>query len=318
MSRLRGFRSGFTLVELLVVIAIIGTLVGLLLPAVQTAREAARRSSCINNLKQLGIAAMNYHDARKAFPPGGRGYGMSSADPSTPNYPNNPTASNMNGMLLLLPFMEQQTLYSQFNLDGAFGHYKQSSQTLKSPDATTSNNAALTATLIESLLCPSDSGVKFIAANSTAYYLPGNTNSGTISPSKTSYEFVSTTRESSYTSFWTYQSRHSAATKAERYIFGEDSTTRITDVTDGTTQTFLMGERTLNSHEGGVLIPHTGNWAYRGYRHHGIDPYQSWAHTCGRTTRARWFAAPEEDFRCRRASIRAGCSSYSPTAPYGS
>ncbi len=93
-------RRGFTLVELLVVIAIIGVLVALLLPAVQAAREAARRSSCSNNLKQLGLAAHNFHDTNKKFPPGslmaGAGQGR-----------------KIGSLTFLLPFIEQDNLYDQ-------------------------------------------------------------------------------------------------------------------------------------------------------------------------------------------------------------
>jgi prepilin-type N-terminal cleavage/methylation domain-containing protein len=98
MKRFRGF----TLVELLVVIAIIGTLVGLLLPAVQAARESARRSACGNNLKQIGLALHNYHDAKQRFPSGG--YGTVSGD-----------KCGWSQWVELLPFMEYNEIYSRFD-----------------------------------------------------------------------------------------------------------------------------------------------------------------------------------------------------------
>jgi prepilin-type N-terminal cleavage/methylation domain-containing protein len=108
--------NAFTLVELLVVIAIIGVLIALLLPAVQAAREAARRMSCSNNLKQLSLAAHNYHDKTKSFPQNEIGWvGFWPAD-----------SFNWGGMLYnrgsflvgLLPFIEQQSLYEAVDLKG--------------------------------------------------------------------------------------------------------------------------------------------------------------------------------------------------------
>jgi prepilin-type N-terminal cleavage/methylation domain-containing protein len=97
-------RNGFTLVELLVVIAIIGMLVALLLPAVQAAREAARRMQCANNLKQMGLAAHNYHTAFGCFPPGGITEGECCAQ-----------KSRVNWAIAILPYVEKQPLYSLYD-----------------------------------------------------------------------------------------------------------------------------------------------------------------------------------------------------------
>jgi prepilin-type N-terminal cleavage/methylation domain-containing protein/prepilin-type processing-associated H-X9-DG protein len=97
---MRSQRRGFTLIELLVVIAIIAVLIALLLPAVQAAREAARRAQCVNNLKQIGIAMHNYHDAMGSLPPGNRG------------------CCHGTWQLFILPWVEQQAMYSSWNILG--------------------------------------------------------------------------------------------------------------------------------------------------------------------------------------------------------
>jgi prepilin-type N-terminal cleavage/methylation domain-containing protein/prepilin-type processing-associated H-X9-DG protein len=126
-------RRGFTLVELLVVIAIIGVLVALLLPAVQAAREAARRMSCGNNMKQIGLAVLNYENAQKALPPA-----------YTP-YDKNLGLFESNIMAHILPYFEQGGLAQQYNLDANF----------TGRDAKAQANSKLLTTTIEFLRCPS-------------------------------------------------------------------------------------------------------------------------------------------------------------------
>lgn len=132
-NRLPGFartRSAFTLVELLVVIAIIGILVALLLPAIQAAREAARRMSCSNNLKQIGTAQLNYESVHKVFPPARPGPDKTNAKevlivgrPVGKRADGNKgyERTGVSGFVLMLPFIEEQDLYDQFDVDQGDG-----------------------------------------------------------------------------------------------------------------------------------------------------------------------------------------------------
>lgn len=141
---------GFTLIELLVVIAIIGILVALLLPAVQAARESARRTTCVNNLKQLGIALHNYHDTLKRFPPS-----TMQATPQTGGFENGTLGEfyAFGSLALLMPYMEGNSLYN--TMDFRYPIYV--------PGGTGSDgfniapiNMPAAKTLVPVLLCPSD------------------------------------------------------------------------------------------------------------------------------------------------------------------
>lgn len=123
-------RAAFTLVELLVVIAIIGILVALLLPAVQSVREAARRTACLNHLRQIGLAMQNYHSSHMTFPVGGTEW----------RGPFSPEATQIAWSAFLLPHIEQNNVYQQLNFQSAF-------------DDSVNANAA--ATVISTYICPS-------------------------------------------------------------------------------------------------------------------------------------------------------------------
>jgi prepilin-type N-terminal cleavage/methylation domain-containing protein len=108
----RSFKRGFTLIELLVVIAIIGVLIALLLPAVQQAREAARRSQCSNNLKQIGLAIHNYHDTFKLFPTYLSNVNAGGFDPTASQW-----ANPQGWLAMILPYAEGDTTYNGLNFD---------------------------------------------------------------------------------------------------------------------------------------------------------------------------------------------------------
>ena len=167
LSRSSGNRTrGFTLIELLVVIAIIAILIALLLPAVQQAREAARRTQCRNNLKQLGLALHNYHDVYNTFPPNGAN--APSEGPSCGGRFNQSWLT-WSGMAMLLPYLEQANIYNQINFSNQWNC-----------NADYPANYAAARARIPAITCPSDPGssIRYTADMSpTSYGFSAGTNS---------------------------------------------------------------------------------------------------------------------------------------------
>lgn len=206
--------GGFTLVELLVVIAIIGILVGLLLPAVQAARESARRAQCQNNLKQLGLALHNYESAHGALPPGG-------------------TSNNgLSWIVLVLPYFEEGVLHDQF--DFSDGTYVES------------NKNELALNRVNVLLCPSqpivhsilstiDSDLEVVDGRdpyTTHYY-------GVMGPK--GYNSIIDAVYEQEGSPYSYGGGH-----ATQGVLGKNRTVKMSMITDGTSNTFAVGEISWN------------------------------------------------------------------------
>lgn len=203
-------RKGFTLVELLVVIAIVGILIGLLLPAVQAARESARRTQCIDNLKQMGIACQNYHDAMRCLPPGylAAGAYVDGQTDTTPGW---------GWAAFLLPNMEQNTVYQSANFNFPIQHPV---------------NATAVQTWLASYVCPSD------ILPGTPYALPNPSGSAAAPAAPASY--AACTGSDAFEVF--------AATGDG--VFYRNSGTRLAEILDGTTFTILVGERAFAISQG--------------------------------------------------------------------
>lgn len=211
-------RKGFTLVELLVVIAIIGILIALLLPAVQAAREAARRMSCTNNLKQIGIALHNYHDTHKKLPIGWMGFNSS----GQADFVGNPGWA---WSTRILPFMEQQSLY-----DGLID--------MNRPVADPANDRGRVA-VVSTFICPSDVGNDVFDLKDA------------IDEETEGANVITKLAKSNYPGVFGTQDIHAVCEQGEpgyngcqgNGIFHLNRSLAFRDITDGLSNTFLVGER---------------------------------------------------------------------------
>jgi hypothetical protein len=220
-------RSAFTLVELLVVLATIGLLISLLLPAVQSAREAARKTSCLNNLKQIGLALEDYHDTRGVFPPSGW----------TVAAPDNPAGKFVGWRALTLPYIEQAGLTDLYNFDL---HWWEG------------QNLAAAVREVEIYQCPS---VPLRRPVLSAVAKPPRPAMTFISPlAPTDYEVIMGVQPS-------IDPARYATPALSRSAMFRNSTVRMADILDGTSMTLVVVECAARPavYRAGVLQPALSN-----------------------------------------------------------
>jgi len=222
--------SGFTLIELLVVIAIIAVLISLLLPAVQSAREAARRAQCVNNLKQLALAANNYESSNGCYP-GGSYSNYNGGIPADNNCATGAAPcdfpENFSVFVRMLPYTEQGPMYNAVNFSLTSGNFE---------------NITVSGIRMSILTCPSDTQNDPVPINPNAANASFNLVSGTLPPGNwiecySSYAGNAGTWDYGYATF----KGPNLFTMYNGTIYN-DSTVKISAVTDGTSNTFLFAE----------------------------------------------------------------------------
>lgn len=267
----RGRTAGFTLVELLVVIAIIGALVALLLPAVQAAREAARRSTCANNMKQLALAAQLHHDAQKTLPTGGWGYEWA-GDADRGHGRNQPGGWTFN----VLPYMEQQALWRGAG-DGDFEKLSQAQLT---------GTLRVLRSMVPHWWCPSRRPQNLFTNLSGSYFAHNAARStdGRNLAARTDYAACAGDRSANETNKFPLNSEGAvvadySAAKNYAWLTNEAgqgsngiegyngvcfqrSEISLRQVTDGSSQTYFVGEKYMapNGYETGADVGDNESW----------------------------------------------------------
>ncbi len=238
---------GFTLVELLVVITIIGILIALLLPAVQAAREAARRLQCMNNLKQVGLAVLNYEETHGVFPPSSTWDVAAGVDIQQGNN----SRLGPNWVVLVLPHLEQQAVYDAFRLPRYI---------------TDPANAAPRGTILSVMLCPSDPN------NRTPFN--GSTNGGTshLGDGWARGNYAANASLAQMSNIFcidygggmlncgAYATSYGWKSDRLRGVMGANAALRMPEIRDGTSNTILLGEIRAGLYTG----DQRGTWAMSG------------------------------------------------------